>query len=139
MRLPSALLATGAGRPTPCTSSSQGQLFKGNANEPMAMDKFCISGGHFRHSVFTKLEEWECCNQALLVEIDPATKTSRKIVEYVSPKEVSPDELPSFLFKYASAHGDKLYTCTATEVIIYDLPSLRVAHYITLSIFNDLH
>jgi hypothetical protein len=102
-------------------------------------DKFCISGGHFRNSVFTRLEEWECCNQALLVEIDPATRTSRKIVEYVSPNEVSPDELPSFLFKYASAHGNKLYTCTATEVIIYDLPSLRVAHYISLPIFNDLH
>jgi hypothetical protein len=109
----------------------------GNANAPM--NKFHICGGEFRRSVFQKLEEWESCKRAMLVEIDPATKTSRASVEYESPKEAAADELPAILFKYAAAIGNKLYTCTSTEVIIYDLPSFHVATYISLPIFNDLH
>jgi hypothetical protein len=103
------------------------------------MNKFFVSGGQFRTSVFQKLEEWESVKRAMLVEIDPATQTSRSAVEYESPKEVTADQLPAILFKYATARGDKLYTCTGTEVIVYDLPSLRVANYISLPIFNDLH
>jgi len=103
------------------------------------MNKVYISGGQFRNTVFRKLEEWESCKRALLVEIDPAVKTSRQAVEYESPKDAAPDQLPAILFRYASAHEGKLYTCTSTEVIIYDLPSFRVANYISLPIFNDLH
>jgi hypothetical protein len=102
-------------------------------------NKFYICGGQFRSSVFQKLEEWESCKRAMMVEIDPVRKTSRKAVEYESPKEAAADELPAILFKYAYAVGNKLYTCTSTEIIIYDLPSFRVATYISLPIFNDLH
>jgi hypothetical protein len=107
------------------------------ANRPM--NKFHVCGGQFRSSVFQKLEEWESCKRAMLVEIDPTTKTSRNRLEYESPREVTADELPAVLFKYVSAIGNKLYTCTSTEVIIFDLPSFRVATYISLPIFNDLH
>jgi hypothetical protein len=103
------------------------------------MNKFYICGGQFRSSVFQKLEEWESCKRAMMVEIDPVSKSSRKAVEYESPKEAAADELPAILFKYAYAVGNKLYTCTSTEIIIYDLPSFRVATYISLPIFNDLH
>ena len=103
------------------------------------MNNFYISGGQFRRSVFQKLEEWESCRRAMVVEIDPVNKTSRKSVEYESPKEAAADEVPAILFKYACAIDDKLYTCTSTEIIIYDLPSFRVATYISLPIFNDLH
>jgi hypothetical protein len=105
----------------------------------MLMDKFYICGGQFRSSVFQKLEEWESCKLAELVELDPVSKTSIKAIEYESPKEAAADELPAILFKYATARDNKLYTCTSTEVIIYDLPSLKVANYISLPIFNDLH
>jgi hypothetical protein len=107
--------------------------------DPDPMSKFYICGGQFRSSVFQKLEEWESCKRAMLVEIDPVSKTSQKAVEYESPKEATADELPAILFKYAYAVGNKLYTCTSTEIIIYDLPSFRVATYISLPIFNDLH
>ena len=33
--------------------------------------------------------------RAMLVEIDPATKTSRSAIEYESPKEVTADQLPA--------------------------------------------
>jgi hypothetical protein len=109
----------------------------GNAND--RTDKFHVSGGQFRSSVFQKLEEWESCKLAMLVEIDPTTKTSRACLEYESPKETVADELPAIQMKYASTLGDKLYTCTSTEVMIYDLPSFHLSTYISLPIFNDLH
>ncbi len=103
------------------------------------MNKIYVGGGQFRSSIFQKLEEWESCKRAMLVEIDRATKGSRSCVEYESPKEAAPDELPAIIFKSSTLIGDKLYACTSTEVMIYDLPSFRLATYISLPFFNDVH
>ncbi len=103
------------------------------------MNKFYVSGGRLRSTVFRKLEEWQSCDRALLIEVDPAKNQSRPCVEYVSPPEVCPEELPAILFKSASVQGSKLYACTSTEVLIYELPSFRLQHYISLPCFNDLH
>jgi hypothetical protein len=103
------------------------------------MNKFYVGGGQFRSSTFQKLEEWESCKRAMLVEIDPVTRTSRNCVAYDSPKEAAPDELPAILFKSATLRDNKLYACTSTEVMIYDLPSFRLATYISLPLFNDVH
>ena len=53
------------------------------------MEKICVGGGQFRSSLFQRLEEWESCKRAMLVEIDPVTKRSRQCVEYDSPKEAA--------------------------------------------------
>lgn len=103
------------------------------------MNKIFVGGGQLRRSVFRKLEEWEFCKRAMLVEIDPATKSSRNCVEYESPKEAAPDELPAIIFKSPTLRDNKLYACTSTEVMIYDLPSFRLATYISLPFFNDVH
>jgi len=103
------------------------------------MNKVYVGGGEFRSSVFQKLEEWESCKRAMLIEIDPATKNSRNCVAYTSPKETAPDELPAILFKSTTLRGNKLYACTSTEVMIYELPSFRLVTYISLPFFNDLH
>jgi hypothetical protein len=103
------------------------------------MDKVFVGGGQFRSSVFQKLEEWESCKRALLVEIDPVSKHSRSCVEYDSPKEAAADELPAILFKSTTVVDHKLYACTSTEVMIYDLPSFRLTSYISLPFFNDVH
>jgi hypothetical protein len=105
----------------------------------LPMNSFYVSGGRPRSTVFRKLEEWQSCEQALLIELDPATHQSRACVEYVSPPEVCPDELPAILFKSATLQGNLLYTCTSTEVLVYELPSFRLQHYISLPCFNDLH
>jgi len=105
----------------------------------MNKDKFYICGGKLRRTVFQKLEEWESVKLALLVEVDPQTGTGRSCIEYESPKEVTADDKPPILFKYATPFEQKLFTCTSTEVIVYDLPSLKLKHYISLPIFNDLH
>lgn len=109
----------------------------GKSNGPM--NKICVGGGQFRSSVFRQLQEWESCKQALFVELDPATKSARNCVEYVSPPATCPDELPAILFKSVTVRDHKLYACTSTEVLIYDLPSFRLANHISLPCFNDLH
>ena len=103
------------------------------------MNKVYVGGGQFRTSIFQKLEEWESCKRAMLVEIDPDKKSSRNCVEYESPKDAAPDELPAIIFKSSTLRDNKLYACTSTEVMIYELPSFRLATYITLPFFNDLH
>jgi hypothetical protein len=103
------------------------------------MNNFYVAGGRLRSTVFRKLEEWQSCQQALLIELDPAKDQSRACVEYISPPEVCPDVLPAVLFKSATVQGNLLYTCTSTEVMVYELPSFRLRHYISLPCFNDLH
>lgn len=104
-----------------------------------SMNSFYVVGGRVRSTVFRRLEEWQSCEQALLIELDPSKNESRSRLEYVSPPEVCASGLPAVLFKSASVLGDKLYTCTSTEVLIYELPAFRLLHYISLPCFNDLH
>jgi hypothetical protein len=103
------------------------------------MKEIYIIGGELRRSVFRKLEEWQSSQKAVIVQLDPQNKTSKLCVEYVSPAEVCAAELPAVLFKSASLVGDRLYTCTSTEVLIYQLPDFRLLQYISLPYFNDLH
>lgn len=103
------------------------------------MSRLYISGGRQRGTIFRKLEEWQSYEQALLIELDTATNQSRARIEYVSPPEACADELPSILFKSASLRNDKLYVCTSTEILIYEVPAFRQLHCISLPCFNDLH
>lgn len=103
------------------------------------MNSLYVVGGRLRGTVFRKLEEWQSCEQALVIELDPSKNESRPCVEYVSPPEVCSPDLPAILFKSATLDGNKLYTCTSTEILVYELPSFRLAHYISLPCFNDLH
>jgi hypothetical protein len=103
------------------------------------MNSFYVVGGRLRSTVFRKLEEWESCDQGLVIELDVSRNESRPVVEYTSPPEAGPPQLPSTLFKSASLNGNKLYTCTSTEILVYELPSYRLAHYVSLPCFNDLH
>jgi hypothetical protein len=103
------------------------------------MKDIYVIGGELRRSTFRKLEEWQSSQKAVIVRLDPQDKTSKLCVEYVSPVEVCAAGLPAILFKSASLVGDKLYACTSTEVLIYQLPDFRLLQYISLPCFNDLH
>lgn len=105
----------------------------------LSMNGMYVVGGRTRSTVFRKLEEWQSCEQALVIELDPAKNRSRACVEYVSPPAVCPEVLPAILFKAATLQNNKLYTCTSTEVLVYELPGFRLQHYISLPRFNDLH
>lgn len=103
------------------------------------MDKIFVSGGQFRQGIFHKFEEWHFTKRAMLIEIDPETERSYRHVEYKSPKDAAPDKMPAPIFKSCTLRGDTLYVCTSTEVMVYELPSFRLATYISLPFFNDLH
>src|SRR5580658_2059050 len=103
------------------------------------MNKIYVSGGRLRNTIFRKLQEWQSCDAARLIELDPSNGQSRTCIKYVSPPDVCPDELPAILFKSAALQGNHLYACTSTEVLIYELPSFRLLRYISLPCFNDLH
>jgi hypothetical protein len=103
------------------------------------MSAIYVIGGELRRSMFRKLEEWQSSQRGLIVQVNVATKTSRQCVEYVSPPEVCAGDLPAVSFKSASLRGNKLYVCTSTEVLIYEVPEFRLLHYISLPRFNDLH
>ena len=103
------------------------------------MSKIYISGGRLRSTIFRKLEDWQSCDRASIIEIDLAKNESRSCVEYVSPPEACPDELPAILFKSATIREHALYACTSTEVLVYELPTFKLLHYISLPCFNDLH
>lgn len=103
------------------------------------MNRFYIVGGKVKTTIFRKLEEWQACECGLIIELDPATTQSRPCVEYVSPPEVCPPDVSATQFKSATIQSNQLYTCTSTEVLVYELPGFRLAHRVSLPCFNDLH
>jgi hypothetical protein len=105
----------------------------------LPMNSFYVAGGRPRSSIFRKLQEWQSCEQAVVIELDPTKNRSRACVEYISPPEACPQALPAVLFKSATLRKNRLYTCTSTEVLVYELPNFRLEHYISLPCFNDLH
>ena len=96
-----------------------------------------ILGGEMRPDAMRK-QEWQHFQQAVVVKVAPSTRNAALIHEYVSPPEACPD-LPSVVFKAGTLVGDRLYTCTQTEVLVYRLPEFAVEHYISLPCFNDVH
>ena len=105
----------------------------------LAATELYVVGGQARSTIFRKLDEWHSCRKAVVIQIGPESGRVRRGVEYVSPPDVCADESAAVLFKSASLQNNQLYACTSTEVLVYDLPEFRLAHYITHPYFNDLH
>lgn len=115
------------------------EMNQNDAGSNFPATRFYISGGRQRSSLFRRLEEWQSEEEALLIELDPATNKSVTRVAYSSPPAVCADELPAITFKAATLRENRLYACTSTEVLVYDVPSFVRLHYISLPCFNDLH
>lgn len=103
------------------------------------MSEIYVIGGELRQAVFRRLAEWQSSKKGVIIQLNPEKKTSRRRVEYVSPPEVCADDLPAVLFKSAFLADNQLYTCTSTEILVYQLPGFHLLHYISLPCFNDLH
>jgi hypothetical protein len=103
------------------------------------MSELYVVGGALRSSLFKQLAEWHSCKKALIVKVNPEAKTSEVLVEYNSPADACPADSPSILFKSANITDNKLYVCTPTEVLVYQLPGFELLHYVSLPCFNDLH
>ncbi|MEK7728900.1 MAG: hypothetical protein AAB354_10835, partial [candidate division KSB1 bacterium] len=84
--------------------------------------------------------EWTHYEKALVVKGEAPAARLEVLLEYLTPPSacaVADD--PSILFKAASLHGDELFLCTQTEVLIHRLPDFARTHYLSLPCFNDVH
>ena len=75
---------------------------------------------------------------AVIQVLDWSTKTAIKTIKYVPPVEHLGEGL-SVMFKGAAVYKDKIYVATNTEVVVYDLVSLRCENVISHASFHDLH
>jgi hypothetical protein len=98
-----------------------------------------VLGGRQRKRILKKDEEWTLYEKAVILEVDPCSAVGRICAEYETPLNARAEAASSILFKAGSLEGNKLYACTSTEVLIYDVPQFRCTGYISLPCFNDLH
>jgi len=98
-----------------------------------------VIGGRQRKSFENIEAEWFLFEKALVVRVDTETGKGAVCLEYETPLEARASEKSSVMFKAGSLKGNKLYLCTSTEVMIYEVPSFKRLAYISLPCFNDLH
>lgn len=101
------------------------------------MSVLYITGGQQRRLAQT--DEWRQYGKAVIARVDTETATGRVCAEYISPTAVCPDGESSITFKAGAVDGDRLYVCTSTEVLVYELPGFTQVGYVSLPCFNDLH
>ena len=102
------------------------------------MTSLYLLGGRQRSDA-ALLREWHAFEAAVIVQVDLESRSVVRTLEYQSPSESCPGERPSFVFKAGTLRGDRLFTCTQTEVLIYQLPDLELLSRVSLPCFNDLH
>lgn len=98
-----------------------------------------VLGAKQRKLLIKKEEEWNLYEAALIVQVDPESGSVETQVVYKSPDEARAHDRSSILFKAGTLIGNKLYSCTSTEVLVYTVPGFKVENYISLPCFNDLH
>jgi hypothetical protein len=98
-----------------------------------------VLGAKQRKSVLKREEEWQLYESALILEIDPETGTARTRIEYKTPPEARANGHSSIMFKAGTLIGNRMYACTSTEVLVFELPAFKIVNYISLPCFNDLH
>lgn len=81
---------------------------------------------------------WEGYDKGLVLHVDVSSATVSTCFEYVSPKDVLAGD-GAICLQASTIDGDRLYTCTGTEVMVYSLPSFEQLHHISLPWFNDVH
>ena len=84
-------------------------------------------------------DEWHIHRAGIVLRLDVTERSAETILEYQSPPEFCADDDPSFLLKASTFHDGQLYTCSSTEVLVYDFPSMQLDRRITHPCFNDLH
>ncbi len=106
------------------------------------MAKLYVLGGRQRKvgiKAPTYQDEWYLYEAAVILEVDTETGAVRTCVEYETPREARAGKQQAGNFHSGALVGDKLYTCTMTEVLIYRVPEFKQIGYISLPCFNDLH
>jgi hypothetical protein len=82
---------------------------------------------------------WQGYDKGLILHVDLASGAVSTCLEYVSPQDVLAGHEAAISLQASTIERDRLYTCTETEVMVYELPSFKQLHHISLPWFNDVH
>jgi hypothetical protein len=105
----------------------------------LSMSHLYLLGGRQRKLLFKNEEEQRLYEAAIILRLDTSTSIASVELEYKTPPEARASDEASLAFKAASLIGNTLYTCTSTEVLIFEVPSFKRIGYVSLPCFNDLH
>lgn len=108
-------------------------------HSPEAPTRLYVLGGRQRKPTLNMSQEWNHYEAAVILEIDLGSGSAHVVAEYKSPPAALPADHASILFKAGTIVGNKMYCCTSTEVLIFDVPKFTLSGYISLPCFNDLH
>ncbi len=103
------------------------------------MHDLYVLGGVQRPQFRDVQEEWRLFEKALIGQVSVSDGGARICREYDSPADARAGDSSSVLFKSGWVEAGRLYVCTSTEVLIFQVPELRQTGYISLPFFNDLH
>lgn len=102
------------------------------------MQSLYVVGGEQKDQLESQ-DEWHIHRAGKIAWIDPSQRAAECLVEYQSPAAYCPDRDPSFLLKSSTLFNNRLYTCSSTEVLIFDAVSFKLLQRISHACFNDLH
>ncbi len=103
------------------------------------MSLLYLLGGRQRKLLFRNEEEQRLYEAAIILLVDTSTGAVKVELEYKTPPEARASDESSHSFKSATLIGNKLYTCTSTEVLTFEVPSFKRIGYVSLPCFNDVH
>lgn len=103
------------------------------------MGSLYVLGGRQRKLLLKNEEEWNLYEAALVLRLDTDSGRAETCVEYKSPNDAKASSNSSVLFKSGALSEGLLYTCTSTEVLVFEMPKFRRVGYFSLPCFNDLH
>jgi hypothetical protein len=103
------------------------------------MSRLYVLGARQKKLRLKKEEEWNLYEAARILELDTETGKVENRIEYRTPADAHASDHASHIFKAGTISGSTLYTCTSTEVLIFELPEFKRVGYISLPCFNDLH
>jgi hypothetical protein len=105
------------------------------------MSGFYVVGGKQRapRSLRDTQSAWQGYDKGIVLHVDPISETVSTRFEYVSPSEVVEGEDAAISLQASTIENGLLYTCTETEVMVYELPTFEKRHYVSLPWFNDVH
>lgn len=98
-----------------------------------------LIGGRQKRNLIRIDDDEHRFDAAMIVSLDTDSLCSQILVEYKCPLSACADSEASSLFTSGTLRGDKLFVCTYTEVLIYQLPTFTPITRISLPCFNSLH
>ncbi len=97
-----------------------------------------ITGGQHRPMGLKAREEWATFQKGVILRVNLERGSVERCVEYITPPDACLED-SSITFEGGVVQGDRLYTCTRTEALVYQIPQLALLEHVSLPCFNDVH